>query len=140
MPTAAVNEGRRPGRPRKYGQGRINATVRFTPERYAALKAEADRQGRSISEEVERRIDQTFADDRYREIERLMKEMNDLMHLRWQELFNEAMGRIHELEAQIAELEKERALSEDRLAHIVEDAVARALRGGNRPAFLGGYK
>jgi hypothetical protein len=49
---------RKPGRPRKYGQGRINATVRFTPERYAALKTEADRTGRSLSEQVEAVVEQ----------------------------------------------------------------------------------
>lgn len=48
---------RRRGRPRKYGQGRINATVRFTPERHADLKAAADSNRRSISEEVEARIE-----------------------------------------------------------------------------------
>jgi hypothetical protein len=50
---ADTKGGRRPGRPRKYGQGRINATVRFTPDRYARLKASADANGRSVSEEVE---------------------------------------------------------------------------------------
>ena len=44
---------RTPGRPRKFGQGRRNVMVRFTPERYAELRAEADRQGRSLSEQVE---------------------------------------------------------------------------------------
>jgi predicted HicB family RNase H-like nuclease len=44
---------RKPGRPRKYGQGRINATVRFTPERHAELRAAADQNGRSVSEQVE---------------------------------------------------------------------------------------
>jgi hypothetical protein len=39
---------------------RINVTMRFTPGTYAALKLKADKQGRSISEEVEYRIDQTF--------------------------------------------------------------------------------
>jgi hypothetical protein len=51
---------RKPGRPRKYGEGRIHATVRFTPERYAELKADADRLGRSVSEQVEALIEQAL--------------------------------------------------------------------------------
>jgi hypothetical protein len=131
MQTAAVREGRKPGRPRKYGQGRINATVRFTPERYAALKAKADRQGRSVSEEVEQRINRTFAEDRTHDIKRDLDELYQLISARWEvisarweELFGQATGRI-------AELEKERVLSEHSLAQIVEGAVARALMGGN---------
>jgi len=54
---ATTRRGRKPGRPRKYGQGRINATVRFTPERYAGLKASADANGRSVSEEVEAQVE-----------------------------------------------------------------------------------
>jgi hypothetical protein len=51
------------GRPRKYAEGRHNATVRFTPKRYAALRAEADKNRRSLSEEVEVRVERSFADD-----------------------------------------------------------------------------
>lgn len=58
MTTAAVKEGRKPGRPRKFAEGRINATVRFTPERYAELKAAADKSGRSVSEQVETMIEE----------------------------------------------------------------------------------
>lgn len=54
---------RTPGRPRKYGQGRINATVRFTPKRYAALKGAADDAGRSVSEQVEVMIERAFTLD-----------------------------------------------------------------------------
>jgi hypothetical protein len=49
---------RKPGRPRRYGPGRRNATIRFTAERYAALKAEADKAGRSVSEQVETIVEQ----------------------------------------------------------------------------------
>jgi hypothetical protein len=54
---------RTPGRPRKFGQGRRNVMVRFTPERYAELRAEADGQGRSLSEQVEAMIERTVARD-----------------------------------------------------------------------------
>jgi hypothetical protein len=49
---------RKPGRPRKYGHGRINVTVRFTLETYIEIKAEAHRHGRSISEQVEYMVEQ----------------------------------------------------------------------------------
>jgi hypothetical protein len=70
MKDAAGEPRRKPGRPRKYGQGRINATVRFTPERYAALKKAADEAGRSVSEEVEARIERSFQNDVLGEIKR----------------------------------------------------------------------
>jgi hypothetical protein len=57
MTTAETKERKRTGRPPKYGQGRITSTVRHTPERYAELKAAAEQAGRSISEEVEFRIE-----------------------------------------------------------------------------------
>ena len=53
-----VKEGRRLGRPRKFGQGRINATIRFTPKRYAEIKKAADSNGRSVSEQVETMIEE----------------------------------------------------------------------------------
>jgi len=48
------------GRPSKFGQGRITATVRFTPERYAELKQEATDHGRSVSEQVEVMIERAY--------------------------------------------------------------------------------
>ena len=50
-------ERRGPGRPRRYPRGRINAAVRLTPTRYAALRAAAVAAGRSLSEEIEHRIE-----------------------------------------------------------------------------------
>jgi|SRR6516164_8921955 hypothetical protein len=58
MTKAAVSEVRKPGRPRKFAEGRINATIRFTPERYAELKAAADKNRRSVSEQVEAMIEE----------------------------------------------------------------------------------
>src|SRR5262245_45341568 len=46
------------GRPRKFEQGRRYATVRFTPERYEALRRAAESAGRSVSEQVEFTIEQ----------------------------------------------------------------------------------
>ena len=59
MTTTEKISRRKPGRPRKYGQGRINAAVRFTPERMQELKTEADRNGRSVSEQIEHMVSQT---------------------------------------------------------------------------------
>jgi|ERR1700722_5996780 hypothetical protein len=53
MTTAKTEEPRKRGRPARYGQGRASLHVRFTPERIALLKALADRNGRSLSEQVE---------------------------------------------------------------------------------------
>jgi hypothetical protein len=58
---------RPPGRPRRYAHGRINTTVRFTPARYEDLKASAIANGRSISEEVEFRIEHAAEDAIMRE-------------------------------------------------------------------------
>jgi hypothetical protein len=67
---------RKPGRPRKYRPGRINATVRFTAETYAALRAEAEKQGRSMSEEVEFRIEFSFVQGE--SIRHLLSHIKDL--------------------------------------------------------------
>jgi hypothetical protein len=48
------------GRSRKYPAGRVNYTVRFTPERAAVLLEAAAKNGRSVSEEVEDRVNQSF--------------------------------------------------------------------------------
>jgi hypothetical protein len=58
------SERRKPGRPRQFEAGRINATVRFTPERYADLKTSALQNGRSISEEVEVRVERALQYDK----------------------------------------------------------------------------
>jgi hypothetical protein len=114
---AAVNKGRKPGRPRKYGQGRINATVRFTPEQYAALRAEADRHGRSVSEEVEIRIAESFNSGTLQDALATLDSVLDQMQ---------------ELQQKLAVTKRDAKRDEKKLAQIVEDAVARALKGGNK--------
>ena len=106
MTTAAATTGRKPGRPRKYGQGRINATVRFTPERYAALKAKAEKAGRSVSEEVEHQIEQ-------------LNTLQDTLAT-----LDMAFDQIRQLQQQLTATKRD----DERLAQIVEDAVTRALR------------
>ena len=53
MTPVETEAARKKGRPARYGQGRTSLHVRFTPERIATLKALADRNGRSLSEQVE---------------------------------------------------------------------------------------
>jgi hypothetical protein len=53
MTTVETGAPRKKGRPARYGQGRTSLHVRFTPERIVMLKALADRNGRSLSEQVE---------------------------------------------------------------------------------------
>lgn len=45
------------GRPSKYANPRLTLTFRLQQDRYEAIKAEAEKNGRSISEEIERRLD-----------------------------------------------------------------------------------
>jgi hypothetical protein len=53
---------RKPGRPRKFETGRHNVTVRFTPGVYGKLKQDAADEGRSISEQVEFRVQEAHAE------------------------------------------------------------------------------
>lgn len=113
MTTAAATTGRKPGRPRKYGQGRINATVRFTPERYAALKAKAEKAGRSVSEEVEHQIEQLNT------VMEMQQQLQDTLAT-----LDMAYDQIRKLQQQLTATKRD----DERLAQIVEDAVTRALR------------
>jgi hypothetical protein len=61
-PREIKGTGRPPGRPRKFVK-RHHATVRIAPERYADLRATADAARRSVSEEVEHRIERLAALD-----------------------------------------------------------------------------
>jgi hypothetical protein len=55
---------RKRGRPRKYPEGtRANYSTRLTKQTHAALKAAARAAGRSISEEIEYRIQRSFDND-----------------------------------------------------------------------------
>jgi hypothetical protein len=114
--TVAKPKRRKPGRPRKYGEGRINATVRFTPKAYDALKTAADDNRRSVSEEVERRIERSLAEERVAHIQRGIAQVaKDLQEIA-QELLDKAGACIQRLEA--AQAHNEEA---------IERAVARAL-------------
>jgi hypothetical protein len=109
-------ERQKPGRPRKFGQGRVNATVRFTRERYSDLKAAADVAGRSISEEVEARIEKlTVLEAEYSAFLRLEEVTRKLSGITSEQL-DKALARI-------SELEEAQALNEA----MIERAVLKAL-------------
>ena len=132
------------GRPRRFGRGRVNCTVRFSPERYATLKAAAAATGRSVSEQVEFLIE-----DRERFVEIVgdlvasnadMRETTDQFIKRLEQVEvkqeNErAALRKKELEnaQRVADrLQKELTSQNERIAEIVAIAVAKAL-GKGRP-------
>jgi wobble nucleotide-excising tRNase len=131
--TAKDSPTRKPGRPRKYPVGRPHATVRFTPARYAILKAEAEKNGRSLSEEVEARIERSFTDDVLTEFQRRFQEAKrkdaatlralDRGEITIEQLMEEQDQRMAELQNRIKELESEKALSKD----AIEDAIERGL-------------
>jgi hypothetical protein len=132
VPPIKKTSRRKPGRPRKYGQGRINATVRFTAQRIAQLRTEADQNGRSVSEQVEYIVERASSD---RELIANLKRDRDEWADRAPEDIRavtayavEQMDKLKAMHA--AELERMKeayALQEERLAEIVEAAVARAL-------------
>src|SRR5262249_28848455 len=79
---------RKPGRPRKSGEGRINATARFTPGTYAELKAAADQNRRSVSEEVEARVERARQYDQT--LEALRTDLQKIKDGRPEAVFREA--------------------------------------------------
>jgi hypothetical protein len=131
--TVPVPERRPPGRPRKFGQGRLHATVRFTPDRYRQLKEAADKEGRSISEEVEARVTQTFFEDGLADIRRGVAEVSRELSDIGQELLAKALARITELEAA-------QVLNEETIERAVAKALAKArltigdTKEGSQPA------
>jgi hypothetical protein len=60
---------RKPGRPRRYANGRAHITARLTPQTYAAVKRRAEETRRSISEMVEHLVERAITYD----------DLNDLM-------------------------------------------------------------
>jgi hypothetical protein len=127
---------RKPGRPRKYGQGRINATVRFTPERHAELQKEADQHRRSFSEQIEYMIERAVSDRQL--IADLRRERDEAADraaadIRAVTAYGvEQMDRLRAMHAAELERMKAYALHEDRLADIIESAVARAFAKSRR--------
>jgi hypothetical protein len=115
---------RKPGRPRKFGPGRRNVMVRFTPDRYVELRAEADLHGRSLSEQVEHMVEQT----------RLLRELVGQLKISYNSAHEDGVRLRSELAeikatyaAELSALRVLAALEPDRLAEIVEAGVARAL-------------
>jgi hypothetical protein len=114
---------RKPGRPRKYGQGRINATVRFTADRYAALKMEAEKSGRSVSEEVEQRIERSFTNDALTEMQRELQEVLGS--------FDMVLDQMRELQQQHRGLQQQNAVMKHENEQLIEMIASAADRAGN---------
>ena len=111
MPAVPENLQRGPGRPR--GQGRRTTTVQFTEKVYARLRKEADKAGRSVSEEVEQRVERSF---NIIESHKLLREM-----------LLEALPQNNALHAENIELRATLANIQEQLSVIVENAVAAAI-------------
>ena len=119
------------GRPQRYSRGRITLTTRFTMENYAIVKDRALASGRSISEEIENRIEKSITEERLSDLRREFEEWNKKIWTGSYETIQEFAAEIGELRKQIAALERDRTLSlsidaEETLAQIVENAVTRA--------------
>jgi anion-transporting ArsA/GET3 family ATPase len=146
---------RRPGRPRKYGQGRINATVRFTPERYEELRLEADKNGRSVSEQVEHMVEQagilrgivnelriSFSST-HEDNKRLMGELDELktahaaVQAELADLLQTTDQLVEVAATRTAKLTKV-TVTADELTKIVEAAVTRALAKEHSPTGAAG--
>jgi hypothetical protein len=94
-PVAAAKTGERrgPGRPQKYGRGRISAHVRFTPEMYAVLKGVADRNGRSVSEQVEFLVERHFAETAAKSARRVDAKVRALTEEQFTQMIEDAVRR-----------------------------------------------
>lgn len=100
--TITKTEGvRKKGRPARYGQGRTSLHVRFTPERIEMLKALADLNGRSLSEQVEYVVERHFADQAVHAAKRNDRQLRDVDEKRTQEIIEATTER---LLAQVREL------------------------------------
>ena len=71
-----TDERRKPGRPRKFEQGRIKAAVRVRPKTYAVLKAASDSNRRSVSEEIETKLEESSLSESLQDIRRDIKDVS----------------------------------------------------------------
>jgi hypothetical protein len=116
------------GRPRRYAEGRPTITVRVTPQRHAEMIETSKKNGRSLSEEAELRIEH---------FERLTRvdAQNQTMLVQ----IDDHLNQIRELQQQVAKLKKDNlalqgevgpghaASNDQRLANMVAIAVRAAL-------------
>jgi hypothetical protein len=129
--TTETKERKRTGRPPKYGRGRITSTVRHTPERYAELKAAAEQAARSISEEVEYRLE--------RDARAAAEHQADLAQLHeHQEQIWRSQQENRTLREEVKALKEEKGVSnkgsipmdDERAARIAAAAIAAFVNGG----------
>jgi septal ring factor EnvC (AmiA/AmiB activator) len=126
-----AESGERPegGKP-EGGRGRITSTVRFSPMRLADLREVAASHGRSLSEEIEFRI------EAYARHEAEMQSMVARHEAEMQEMLAQLYDHQNQIgrhqqeiralkEAVKSASDKEAASADERIARIVADAVAR---------------
>ena len=134
MDTPETKERKRIGRPPKYGQGRITSTVRHTPERYADLKAAAEQAGRSISEEIEYRLERDARADAehqadlaqlHQHLEQIGRHQQEIRTLR------EELTALKENSPSPAD-RAHAAMDDERIVQIVTSAIAAYAEGKDR--------
>jgi hypothetical protein len=120
MTITESEEGRpKGGKPARGVRGRTTTTVRFTAARLADLREVAAAQGRSLSEEVEFRIEAHARSDA--EMQALLAQLFD-----HQQQIGRLQQQVRTLQAKSAP-DKESVAADERIARIVATAVARAL-------------
>jgi Arc-like DNA binding dprotein len=100
-------------------QQRVCFAARFTAERHAKLKAEADKHGRSVSEEVEARVERSFSNERLAEIKRGVDQVGtDLQSI--------AAELIEKIAERLVKIEQAQALNQEAIERGVTQALAKA--------------
>lgn len=100
-------------------QQRVCFAARFTAERHAKLKAEADKHGRSVSEEVEARVERSFSNERLAEIKRGVDQVGtDLQGI--------AAELIEKIAERLVKIEQAQALNQEAIERGVTQALAKA--------------
>ena len=147
MTPTETKERKRTGRPRRYGE-RIVSTVRHTPQLFAELKASAEQAGRSISEQVEYELEEyrrlgpkldgversleAYKADEGKLVEKYEAKIKrlegtiDSFRTPLEALANLAGGLVDTQERILAQLQADRAATDERIARTVADAVAHA--------------
>jgi len=103
-------------------RGRTTTTVRFTAARLADLRAVAAEQGRSLSEEVEFRIERDARADA--EMQAMLAQLYD-----HHTLIGTLQQQVRTLKEQSAPAKESGAADDERIARIVATAVAQVLKG-----------
>jgi hypothetical protein len=126
MPTVNSEEGpAEAGKPDSGVRGRITTTVRFTKERLADLRAAAAAAGRSLSEEVEFRVERDARADA--EMQGMLAQLYD-----HQTQIGRHQQELRTLREKSAADKGSVAVDDERIARIVATAIATFAKGGKK--------